>query len=171
MKINKFFLIVIFFISIFSKVSLLAEEDKQFDGKGGRDDLSFMSAKNNNFKKGKDSLKQALKYERKNKIKKANKKYEKALAYLVSAYQESPSSIEVINLLGFTYYKLGDFIMTEIYYHEALKIDPKDPIVNQRLGELYFITQRAKLAEERLSILSHCNCQEYLNLKKMISSN
>ena len=36
----------------------------------GREDLSFLNVKNSNFKKGKDALKQAIKYKKKNKIKK-----------------------------------------------------------------------------------------------------
>ena len=59
--------------------------------------------------------------------------------------------------------------MSEIYYKEALNIDPKNKIINQRLGELYFKTKRQDLAQEKLKLLSNCNCEEYLELKKIIS--
>ena len=171
MKINKFFFIMFLFILIIPKKSFSAEKNEQFEGKGGRDDISFLNPKNSNFKKGRDALKQAFKYEKKNKIKKANQKYEKALTYFISAYKKAPENIEIINLLGLTYFKIGDFIMTEIYYREALEIDPNNTLINQKLGELYFITKRVNLAKERLNILSSCNCQEYSNLKKIISNN
>ena len=171
MKILKYALIfnVLFFLSTNAHAFL----DK--DGKGaqsdGREDLSFLNAKNSNFKKGKDALKQALKYEKKNKVKKANKKLEKALKYFVSAYNEYPNNVEIINFLGFTYNKIGDFIMTEIYYKEGLSIDPNNILINKRLGELYISTKRMELAKERLKVLSLCNCEEYINLKKIIERN
>ena len=67
------------------KSSLNAKEDK--DGKGaqstGREDLSFLEAKNSNFKKGKDALKQAIKYKKKNKIEKYTKRLNKDIKYFV----------------------------------------------------------------------------------------
>ena len=171
MRILKIFFTTLFLISIFSKTTFSAEKDKAFDGKGGRDDFSYLKAKNSNFKKGKDAFKQALKYERKNKIKKASQKFEKALNYFELAYNENPNNIEVLSFLGFAYFKFNDNFMAEIYYQEALEIDPKNPLINKRLGELYYNTKRADLAKERLRVLSSCNCQEYLNLKKIISVN
>ena len=61
--------------------------------------------------------------------------------------------------------------MSEIYYMEGLDIDPKNNLLNQRLGELYFYTKRVDMAKDRLKILNSCNCQEYLNLKKIIEKN
>ena len=58
--------------------------------------------------------------------------------------------------------------MSEIYYQEGLIIDPKNYLINQRLGELYFNTKRVNLAKERLEVLISCNCEEYLNLKNII---
>ena len=143
------------------------------DNKGaqstGREDLSFLEAKNSNFKKGKDSLKQAIKYNKKNKLKKSNKQLSKAINYFVSAYEEEPNNIEVLNYLGLVYYMVGDIIMSEIYYQEALLINPNNNLINQKLGELYFNTERVNLAQEKLKKLSKCNCEEYSILKKIIS--
>ena len=50
--------------------------------------------------------------------------------------------------------------MSEIYYQEGLAIDPKNNFTNQKLGEIYFNTQRINLANERLEFLSLCGCQE-----------
>jgi hypothetical protein len=61
--------------------------------------------------------------------------------------------------------------MSEIYYQEGLVIDPKNNFTNQKLGEIYFNTQRVNLANERLELLSLCGCQEYLNLKSIMGKN
>ena len=156
-----FFILTIFF----SNISYLVAD------KEGLEDKSYLYSKNSNFKKGNDALKKALKYKKKNKIKKANKKLEKALVYFLSSYKESPNNIEILNLLGFSYFLIGDPIMSEIYYMEGLDIDPKNNLLNQRLGELYFYTKRVDMAKDRLKILNSCNCQEYLNLKKIIEKN
>ena len=140
-------------------------------GTGGREDSNFMSPKNSNLKKGKDALKQAIKLNRKDKVKKANKKFEKALKYFVIAYKETPNNINVLNHLGFIYNIVGDVLMSEIYYQEALIIDPKNPEINQRLGELYVNTKRIDLANERLKTLKICNCEEYLFLKNILEQN
>ncbi|MDC1155341.1 hypothetical protein OAT07_03865 [Candidatus Pelagibacter sp.] len=172
MKINKYFLISCLILILFvSTKSFSAEKDKSFDGKGGREDLSFLNAKNSDLKKGKDALKQALKYEKKKKFKKANKKLEKALSYFLSAYKDKPNNVEIINSLGFTYYKVGDYIMTEIYYKEGLSIEPNNISANEGLVKLYIDTKRVDYAKERLQVLSSCNCEEYIDLKKIIDKN
>ena len=160
---------IILFISIItSSFSLASEKNGTFDGTGGREDFSYLNAKNSNFKKGNDAFKQALKLKEKNKIEKSNKRLDKAIRYFVLAYNESPDNFEVLNLLGFSYNLAGDMIMSEIYYSEALNINPKNNLINQRLGELYFKTKRTTLANEKLKILSNCNCEEYSVLKMII---
>ena len=165
-KIKKIFFIFIIIIPTFS---FAEEKSKEFDGKGGRDDLSYLNAKNSNFKKGNDALKQALKLKKKNKFKKSNKRLEKAVNYFVLANKENPNNLQILNLLGFSYNLLGDTIMSEIYYTDALIIDPKNSLINQKLGELYFNTKRIDLAKQRLDLLVNCNCREYVELKKVIS--
>ncbi len=164
-KIRIFFFTSIIIISSFSYA---AEKNEPFDGTGGRNDLSYLNVDNSNFKKGNDALKQALKLKEKNKIEKSNKRLQKALSYFISAYKENPDSLEVLSRLGLSYNLVGDIIMSEIYYSEALSIDPKNNLINQRLGELYFNTQRLALAKEKLKILSDCHCEEYTELKMII---
>ena len=62
-------------------------------------------------------------------------------------------------------------MMSEIYYQQALVLDPKNPTINQGLGELYLETKRVNLAKERLEALSICNCQEYTKLKNLLEKN
>tara|TARA_B100000003_G_scaffold132438_1_gene118810 strand:- start:835 stop:1347 length:513 start_codon:yes stop_codon:yes gene_type:complete len=165
-KIKKIFFILILITPTFSYTN---EKNEEFDGKGGRDDISYLNAKNSNFKKGNDALKQALKLKKKNKFKKSNKRLEKAVNYFVLANKENPNNLQILNLLGFSYNLLGDTIMSEIYYTDALIIDPKNNLINQKLGELYFNTKRIDLAKQRLDLLVNCNCREYVELKKVIS--
>ena len=162
MKILKYFYILIYlFFSISTANAFLDKEGKGAQS-DGRQDSSYLEAKNSNFKKGKDALKQAIKYKKKN-------KFEKALKYFVSAYEETPDNIELLNFLGLSYYMAEDAIMSEIYYQQALVIDPKNYLTNQKLGELYFNTERIDLAKEKLEMLSSCKCEEYSLLKKVIA--
>ena len=164
-----FFLIIIFF----PQFSLSAEKKSKvetFEGTGGRDDFSYLRAKNSNFKKGKDALKQAQKFEKKNKTEKANKRFNDAIEYFLLANNEFPDSKEILSYLGLAYNEVGDLIMAEIYFNEGLILDPKDIFFNEKLGMLCFVTERKNLAFEKLNVLKACNCQEYLNLKNFIKS-
>ncbi len=162
-------LLFFFYLSFFIFTNTFAFTKQ---GKGiqstGREDLSFLEAKNSNFKKGKDALRQALKLKKKNKFQKSNKRLNDAIKYFVEAYRENPNNVEIYNYLGLTYNYLGDFMMSEIYYREGLVIEPKNYLINFRLGELYSKTKRIDQAIERLDILGTCNCEEYLDLKKII---
>ena len=168
MKILKYLAILIFSFVSFNQANAFLDKDNKGAQSTGREDLSFLEARNSNFKKGRDALKQAIKYNNKKKIEKSSKRLNKAIKYFVSAYKENPDSIEILSYLGLTYYMVGDNIMSEIYYQQALAIDPENNLINQRLGELYFNTKRTDLAKERLKILSNCDCKEYSNLKLII---
>ena len=111
---------------------------------------------------------EAKKYENKGKIKKANKRYERALKYLLKSNKEKPNKPDTLNYLGFTTRKLGDYENGEKYYLLGLEIDPKHKGINEYLGELYVATNRISLAKERLEVLSSCNCDEYAELKEII---
>ena len=61
-------------------------------------------------------IKSAKKYEKKNKIEKANKRYEKALTLLIKSNEKKPNEADTLNYLGFTTRKLGDYEGGEKYY-------------------------------------------------------
>ena len=161
-------ILILFFFKSFS-FSFESNPDTNDIGTGGREDLSFMNTKTSDLKKGNDFLKKGIKYFKKNKFKKANKNFDRALNYFILAYRKSPENVEILNYLGLTYNFLEDFMMSEIYYLEALSLDPKNSITNQKLGELYFKTKRVDLAKERLNILRSCNCDEFSNLKNIMT--
>ena len=121
-----------------------------------------------NYDKAVKLIKFAKKYEKKGKIDKANKRYEKALKLLLKSNKEKPNNANILNYLGFTTRKLGDFEKGEKYYLEGLAIEPDHIGINEYLGELYVATNRIELAKERLEILKTCNCEEYQELRQVI---
>ena len=121
------------------------------------------------YDKAVESIKFAKKYEKKGKVEKAKKRYEKAQKFLLKSNKEKPNQADTLNYLGFTTRKLGDFKNGEKYYLQGLKIDPKHIGINEYLGELYVATNRHNLAVERLDVLKGCDCKEYDDLKAIIA--
>ena len=123
------------------------------------------------YSKAVESIKWEKKYEKKGKLEKAKKRYEKALKYLIKSNKTKPNQPDTLNYLGFATRKLGDYKKGEEYYLLGLQIDPNHKGINEYLGELYVVTNRIDLAKERLSVLKNCNCEEYDELKELIENN
>ena len=129
------------------------------------------SSRSSNYDKGASIIKKGKKLEEKGKIEKANKRYEKALEYLIKSNEEEPNQADTLNYLGFALRKLGNFEEAEKYYLLGLNIEPEHHGINEYLGELYIITNRMNLAKERLEVLKNCKCEEYQELKELIEKN
>ena len=123
------------------------------------------------YKSGKKLIIKAKKLEKKEKIKKAQTLYLKALSKLEKAYDKDKKNADILNYLGFALRKTGDFEKAEKFYLEGLKIDAAHLGINEYLGELYVQTNRIELAKERLQVLKGCNCEEYEELKELIEEN
>ena len=137
--------IVFFIYLILLSTKIFSAENKGvFEGKGGADDHSFLKTSNSNFIKGSDALRIAEKLEKKNKISKANKRFNDSLKYFILAYKEVPNDPEILSFLSLVYYKIGDLIMSEIYLQEALASNPKNNLVNKRLQEVNKLIVEAK---------------------------
>jgi len=132
---------------------------------------SSSSSGSSNYDKGASLIKKAKKLEKKDKVEKANKRYEKALEYLIKSNKEKPNQPDTLNYLGFALRKLENFEEAEKYYLLGLNIKPDHQGINEYLGELYIITDRMDLAKERLEVLKNCNCEEYDELKELIDKN
>ena len=132
--------------------------------------LAAMSGngKDNLYKEAKKLVLRAKKLEKKDKIEKALKLYSKAHNKLLKAYKKDKKNADILNYLGFTLRKKGDFEGAEIYYLEGLKIDAEHVGINEYLGELYIQTNRMGLAKERLEVLNGCECEEFEELKILI---
>jgi len=157
--IKNFFLSII--ISIFLVTSSHSAGSSSSSGDGG--------SMKSNYEKAVSYIKSAKKLEKKGKIEKANKKYEKAQKLLLKSNKKKPNKPDTLNYLGFTTRKLGDFEGGEKYYLQGLAINPTHIGINEYLGELYVSTGRHNLAVERLEILKGCNCKEYEQLKAIIA--
>ena len=129
------------------------------------------STGSNLYKSGKKLIIKAKKLEEKDKIKKAEKLYLKALDRLEKAYDKDKKNADILNYLGFALRKTGNFEKAEKFYLEGLKLDGGHLGINEYLGELYVQTGRIELAKERLQVLSGCKCEEYEELKEVIEKN
>ena len=148
--------------------------------------LFVLSLSNNVFGAGSDSssdtsedglydqavklVKRAGKLEKKNKSEKAKKLYSRAFEKLNNAYKSDKKNPDILNYMGFTSRKTGNFKKAEVYYLKGLDLNPKHNGINEYLGELYVQTNRIDKANERLAVLKNCNCEEYQDLELIIKT-
>jgi len=125
----------------------------------------------NLYKAAKKLIIKAKKLEKKDKLEKALKLYSKAYDKLSKAYDKDKKNPDILNYLGFTLRKAGNFEEAEKFYLEGLEIKPDHEGINEYLGELYVKTNRVELAKERLEVLKGCKCQEFEELKELIDKN
>ena len=149
--------LLVLFISAFLSVNVFAAGS---DG-GGSSETSM-------YDEGVKLVKRAGKLEKKDKADKAKKLYTQAFKKFEKAYLKDKKNPDVLNYLGFTSRKSGNFTEAENYYLKGLSLDPKHNGINEYLGELYVATNRLDLAKERLKVLEKCNCEEYDELKQVI---
>jgi tetratricopeptide (TPR) repeat protein len=137
--------------------------------KMGTDDLTHLIGKNSNIKKATDAIKQAKRYAKKGKADKAKKRFNDVIKFLILANEENPNEPDILNYLGYSFKKVGDIAMAEIYYERGLAIDPRHTGINEYLGKLYIETNRIDKAKERLKVLEDCKCKEFDKLQNLIS--
>ncbi len=123
------------------------------------------------YKQGKKLVLKAKKFEKKNRKEDAEKIYLKALKVFEKAYAENKKNADILNYLGFTLRKTGNFEKAEIFYLKGLEIEAEHLGINEYLGELYVQTNRIELAKKRLAVLDGCKCEEYEELKELIENN
>ena len=152
----------IFYILIFcliSQLTLAAGSDSSSD-----DTLS------NPYKDAKNLVKRAGKLEKKDKIKKAEKLYSQAFKKLEQALSSDKDNPDILNYMGYTSRKVGNFDQAEKFYLKGLSIKPDHNGINEYLGELYVQTNRIDKAKERLEVLKDCNCEEFKDLELIIKT-
>ena len=115
-------------------------------------------------------IKRAGKLEKKDNKEKAEKLYSQAFKKLSKALKKDKNNPDILNYMGFTSRKIGNFSEAEDYYLRGLAIDPKHNGINEYLGELYVQTDRIDKAKERLEVLKNCNCEEYGELELIIKT-
>ena len=129
------------------------------------------SNQENLYKTAKQLVLRAKKLEKKDKLEKALKLYSKAYKKLKKAYHKDKNNPDILNYLGFTLRKAGNFEEAEKFYLAGLEIKPNHKGINEYLGELYIKTNRIELAKERLEALKGCKCEEFDELKELIENN
>ncbi len=115
-------------------------------------------------------VKRAGKLEKKDKTDKAKKLYSQAFNKLEKAYKTDKKNPDILNYMGFTTRKTGNFEKAEKFYLEGLRLKPNHNGINEYLGELYVQTNRIDKANERLEVLKSCNCKEYSELELIIKT-
>ncbi|MAH74419.1 MAG: hypothetical protein CBD57_01865 [Candidatus Pelagibacter sp. TMED197] len=115
-------------------------------------------------------VKRAGKLETKGKLDKAKELYSKAFKNLEKANKKDKDNPDILNYLGFTSRKTGNFELAEKFYLQGLKIKPDHYGINEYLGELYVQTNQIDKANERLEVLKNCNCKEYGELEFIIKT-
>ena len=157
-------IIYIFIFSLLTNFSLAAMSGDS----GGKDSDSNQE---NLYKAAKRLVVKAKKLEKKDKLEKALKLYSKAYDKLLKAYDKDKKNPDILNYLGFTLRKAGNFEEAEKFYLAGLEIKPDHKGINEYLGELYVKTNRIELAKERLEVLKGCKCEEFEELKELIEKN
>ena len=152
--------ITILLITLFLSTSLMAAGS----------DSSSDTSKDSLYDDAVKLVKRAGKLEKKEKLDKAKKLYAQAFSKLEKAYKSDKKNPDILNYMGFTTRKVGNFDQAEKFYLEGLKIKPNHNGINEYLGELYVQTDRIDKANERLEVLKNCDCKEYGELELIIKT-
>ncbi len=157
--------IYVILISFYSQLALAAGSDSSSSSGG-----SESSSMPNLYAEAKQLVKRAGKFEKKEKIDKAKKLYSRAFKKLEKALSSDKNNPDILNYLGYTSRKTGNFEGAEKFYLKGLSIKPDHNGINEYLGELYVQTNRIDKAKERLEVLKNCNCEEYKDLELIIKT-
>ncbi len=133
-------------------------------------DSSSSSTKASMYDEAVKLIKRAGKIEKKNNKDKATKLYKEAFSKLEKANKKDKDNPDILNYMGFTSRKSGNFEDAERFYLKGLSLNPKHNGINEYLGELYVQTNRIDKAKERLEVLKNCNCEEYQELELIIKT-
>jgi len=151
-------IVYIILISLMSQFAYSAGSDSSDD------------TKSNYYDDAKKLVKRAGKLEKKEKIDKAKKLYSQAFKKLEKAYSSEKKNPDILNYMGYTSRKIGNFEQAEKFYLTGLSLKPDHNGINEYLGELYVQTNRIDKANERLDVLKNCNCEEYKELELIIKT-
>ena len=156
-------LILLFIFSLNNKVFAAGDSGDSTDSGNG-------SSSTSQYDQAVKLVKRAGKLEKKDKGEKAKKLYSQAFKKLNKAYKTDKKNPDILNYMGFTSRKTGNFKEAENYYLKGLDLDPTHNGINEYLGELYVQTNRIDKANERLTVLKSCNCEEFQDLELIIKT-
>ncbi len=133
-------------------------------------DSSSSESSTDYYSEAKNLIKRAGKFEKKEKLDKAKKIYSQAFKKLEKAYSSDKNNPDILNYMGYTSRKTGNFEEAEKFYLKGLSIKPDHNGINEYLGELYVQTDQINKANERLEVLKNCNCKEFKELELIIKT-
>ena len=162
-------LILILTFVLINSLALAAGGDSG-SSSGGSSSGCSGDSKTSLYDEAKSLVKRAGKLEKKEKQDKAKKLYAQAFKKLEKAYRTDKKNPDILNYMGFTTRKTGNFEKAEKFYLEGLSLKPNHNGINEYLGELYVQTNRIDKANERLEVLKSCNCKEYGELELIIKT-
>ena len=154
--------VLIIILSLFFSSTLIAAGSDSSSGSSSKKETLYEDAVK--------LVKRAGKLEKKEKTDKAKKLYAQAFNKLEKAYKSDKKNPDILNYMGFTTRKTGNFEKAEKFYLEGLSLKPNHNGINEYLGELYVQTNRIDKAKERLEVLKSCNCKEYSELELIIKT-
>ena len=154
--------VLIIVLSLFLSSTLIAAGSDSSSGSSSKKETLYEDAVK--------LVKRAGKLEKKEKTDKAKKLYAQAFNKLEKAYKSDKKNPDILNYMGFTTRKTGNFEKAEKFYLEGLNLKPNHNGINEYLGELYVQTNRIDKANERLKVLTTCNCKEYSERELIIKT-
>tara|TARA_B100001121_G_C18638599_1_gene597983 strand:+ start:790 stop:1293 length:504 start_codon:yes stop_codon:yes gene_type:complete len=158
--------IYILLITFFLTSNLLAAGSDSSSGSSSGGE----SASTSLYKQAESFIKRAGKLEKKDKADKAKNLYSQAFKKLEKAHKSDKKNPDILNYMGFTSRKVGNYEQAEKFYLKGLSIKPDHNGINEYLGELYVQTNQIDKAKERLNVLKNCNCKEYGELELIIKT-
>ena len=120
--------IALLFIALFLSTHLMAAGS----------DSSGDSSKESLYDDAVKLVKRAGKLEKKDKSDKAKKLYAQAFNKLEKAYKSDKKNPDILNYMGFTTRKTGNFEKAEKFYLEGLSLKPNHNGINEYLGCLLY---------------------------------
>lgn len=136
--------------------------------------LAVSYDKNNEWNKAEESLNKALTLSNRNPqvlnylgyswLKNGND-IDKAVSYILEAYEKEPNDSVIMDSLGWVYFKTGDYENAILYLEKASELNPRNAIISDHLGDAYwlggrkneaiFLWKQALLQKEEQEELNH----------------
>ena len=162
-------ILIIIIINSISIFNLLANVGSALEG--AQQLVDENRNKSTNYSKGITHFNKAVKLEKKNKIKKSEKYYEKAINYFIAYHNEYGVYPETLYYIGFSYEKIHDVENAILFYQISLTLDPKNIKANKQLAEIYLKKKNFDLVKNILKVLKDCNCEEYNIINEKVAKN
>ena len=139
--------------------------------------LAVSYDRNNDWEKAEESLEKALKLSHRHpqvlnylgySWLKNETNVDKAIAFILEAYEKDPNDGVIIDSLGWVYFKTGDYKNAILYLEKASELNPQNAIISDHLGDAYWFGGRKN---EAVFLWKHALTQkeeqEELNIKNV----